>query len=323
MKKGKLMLFVVLVLALSVFTAAIAGAAPVAEFEPNIMDIAAADDRFDTLEAAVKAANLADALAAPGNLTVFAPTDDAFAALPADLLNSLLADPSGALTQILLYHVVPGSFNSTAVLASSSLETLQGSDLVVSLRDGKPYVNDSQIIITDIQAKNGIIHVIDAVMVPPVSLPSAATATEAVAEVASDSSGSTIAEIAIADGRFNTLVAALSAAGLAETFLQPGNYTVFAPTDDAFAALPAGTVEALLADPQGLLTTILLYHVVGDELSQNQLATDDYVPTLEGRALTVNRDGSNIIDISGAKLLITDIQASNGTIHVIDSVLIP
>jgi transforming growth factor-beta-induced protein len=318
MKKGKLMLFVVLVLALSVFTAAIAGAAPVADFEPNIMDIAAADDRFDTLEAAVKAANLADALAAPGNLTVFAPTDDAFAALPAELINALLADPSGALTQILLYHVVPGSFGSSDVLATASLETLQGSELAVSLRSGKPYVNDSQIIITDIQAKNGIIHVIDAVLVPPVSLPDTA-----MPEMTDKAGLPSIAEIAIADGRFDTLVAALSAAGLAETFLQPGNYTVFAPTDDAFAALPAGTVEALLADPQGLLTTILLYHVVGDELSQNQLATDDYVPTLEGRSLTVNRDGSNIIDISGAKLLITDIQASNGTIHVIDSVLIP
>jgi uncharacterized surface protein with fasciclin (FAS1) repeats len=318
MKKGKLMLSVVLLLVMSFFTAAIAGAAPVAEFEPNIMDIAAADDRFDTLEAAVKAANLADALAAPGNLTVFAPTDDAFAALPAELINALLADPEGALTQILLYHVVPGSYASGDVLATSSLETLQGNDLSVSLRDGKPYVNNSQIILTDIQAKNGVIHVIDAVLVPPVSLPE----TE-MEEMTDTSSLPTIAEIAIADGRFDTLVAALSAAGLAETFLQPGSYTVFAPTDDAFAALPAGTVEALLADPEGMLTTILLYHVVGDELSQNQLATDDYVPTLEGRALTVNRDGSNIIDISGAKLLITDIQASNGTIHVIDSVLIP
>jgi uncharacterized surface protein with fasciclin (FAS1) repeats len=134
----------------------------------------------------------------------------------------------------------------------------------------------------------------------------------------------TIAEIAIADGRFDTLVAALSAAGLAETFLQPGDYTVFAPTDDAFAALPAGTVEALLADPSGLLTNILLFHVVGDSLNRDQIATDDSIPTLlEGQSLTVNRDGSNIIDINGAKLLITDIQASNGTIQVIDSVLIP
>lgn len=311
---------VVLVSALLMFVLVVGtvGAAPIEEFEPNIMDIAAADDRFDTLEAAVKAAGLADALAAPGSLTVFAPTDDAFAALPAELIESLLADPLGALTQILLYHVVPGSFSSSAVLAKSSLDTLQGGDLVVSLRDGKPYINDSQIVLTDIHAKNGIIHVIDAVLVPPVSLPESKPM-----DMVDKAGLPTIAEIAIADGRFDTLVAALSAAGLAETFLQPGDYTVFAPTDDAFAAFPAGTVETLLADPSGALTDILLFHVVGDSLSRDQLATDDDVPTLGGSNLKVNRDGSNIIDISGAQLLITNIQASNGIIHVIDSVLLP
>jgi uncharacterized surface protein with fasciclin (FAS1) repeats len=322
MKKSMLILFsVVMLIVMAVGSVGAADVADSGDFVPNIMDIAAADDRFDTLEAAVKAANLADALAAPGNLTVFAPTDDAFAALPAELIDALLADPSGTLTQILLYHVVPGSFSSGDVLASPSLATLQGNDLTVSLRNGLPYVNDSQIILTDIHAKNGIIHVIDAVMVPPVALPDASMADE----MMMDKSGlPTIAEIAIADGRFDTLVAALSAAGLAETFLQPGDYTVFAPTDDAFAALPAGTVEALLADPSGLLTNILLFHVVGDSLNRDQIATDDSIPTLlEGQSLTVNRDGSNIIDINGAKLLITDIQASNGTIQVIDSVLIP
>ena len=89
------------------------------------------------------------------------------------------------------------------------------------------------------------------------------------------------------------------------------------------SALPAGTVEALLADPMGQLKTILLYHVVSDSLSGDQIATDDYIPTMEGRALTVNRDGSNIMDISGAHIVIRDIQASNGVIHVIDAVLIP
>jgi uncharacterized surface protein with fasciclin (FAS1) repeats len=317
----KRMLILLSVVMLVVMAVGSVGAADVSDsdgFVPNIMDIAAADDRFDTLEAAVKAANLADALAAPGNLTVFAPTDDAFAALPAELIEALLADPSGALTQILLYHVVPGNFGSADVLATSSLDTLQGGDLAVSLRDGAPYINDSQIVITDIHAKNGIIHVIDAVMVPDISLPDTG-----MDEMMDKSDLPTIAEIPIADGRFETLVAALSAAGLAETFLQPGDYTVFAPTDDAFAALPAGTVEALLANPTGQLTTILLYHVVNDSLSRDQIATDNDIPTLEGRSLTVNRDGGNIIDISGAKLLITDIEASNGTIHVIDSVLVP
>ncbi len=312
---------VLALLSVFLFSMSFASASPAAAqtFEPNIMDIAAADDRFDTLEAAVKAAGLADTLASADNtFTVFAPTDDAFAALPAGTVESLLADPQGALTDVLLYHVVAGAQNSGAVLASDSLMTLQGTSLDVNLQNGLPYVNNSQIIITDIQAKNGIIHVIDAVLVPT-SSPAPAKATEQMEK----SELPTIAEIAIADGRFDTLVAALTAADLAGVFLAPGDYTVFAPTDDAFAALPAGTIEALLADPEGLLTTILLYHVVGDSLSRDQIATDDFIPTLEGRSLTVNRDGSNIIDVSGAKLLITDIQASNGVIHVIDTVLVP
>ena len=189
--------------------------------------------------------------------------------------------------------------------------------MAVSLRDGAAYVNDSQIIITDIQAKNGVIHVIDAVLVPDVTLPSTAPA------AAPATPTSSIVDIAVADGRFDTLVAAVSAAGLADTLASPGDFTVFAPTDDAFAALPAGTVEALLADPSGDLTTILLYHVVGDSLSRDQLATDTWVSTLSGEALYINRDGSNIIDIEGAQLLITDIQASNGVIHVIDAVMLP
>jgi uncharacterized surface protein with fasciclin (FAS1) repeats len=293
--------------------------AAAAEFVPNIMDIAAADSRFDTLEAAIKAAGLADTLASSSNsFTVFAPTDDAFAALPAGTVESLLADPKGALTNVLLYHVVAGAKDSSAVLASSSLTTVYGTDLAVSVRDGKAYVNDSQIIITDIQAKNGIIHVIDAVLIPT----GAPEKMEDKMETAK-SDLPTIAEIAIADGRFNTLVAALTAADLAGTFLAPGDYTVFAPTDDAFAALPAGTIDALLADPKGALTDILLYHVVGDSLSRDQIATDDIIFTLNGKALVVSHNGTNIVDIGGAKLLITDIQASNGVIHVIDRVLIP
>ncbi len=314
----------VLVLALLVamlFSMSFVQATPAAAqtFTPNIMDIVAADSRFNTLEAAVKAANLADTLASANNtFTVFAPTDAAFAALPAGTVESLLADPKGALTNVLLYHVVSGAKDSGAVLASSSLMTVQGTSLNVNLRNGLPYVNNSQIVITDIRTKNGIIHVIDAVLIPT-SSPAPAKSTEQMDKSALP----TIAEIAIADGRFNTLVAALTAADLAGVFLAPGDYTVFAPTDAAFAALPAGTVEALLADPKGILTTILLFHVVGDSLTRDQLATDTYVPTLEGRPLFVNRSGSNIIDISGAKLLITNIQASNGIIHVIDRVLIP
>jgi uncharacterized surface protein with fasciclin (FAS1) repeats len=309
--------FMMLAVALAAFAPAPAAAQ---EYEPNIMDIVAADGRFDTLETAIKAANLADTVASADNtFTVFAPTDAAFAALPAGVLDTLLADPEGALTNVLLYHVVPGENRAAAVLGADMLSTAQGASLDVSVRDGAAYVNDSQITVTDIEAKNGVIHVIDAVLVPG----SAPAPADGEMEEMAESSGATIAEIAANDGRFDTLVAALQAAGLAETFAQPGDYTVFAPTDDAFAALPAGTVEALLADPEGQLTTILLYHVVGDSLSADQIATDDYIPTLEGRALEVEVDDNIIQNIDGANILIYDIQASNGVIHVIDRVLMP
>lgn len=309
--------FMMLAVALAAFAPAPAAAQ---EYEPNIMDIVAADGRFDTLETAIKAANLADTVASADNtFTVFAPTDAAFAALPAGVLDTLLADPEGALTNVLLYHVVPGENRAAAVLSADMLSTAQGASLDVSVRDGAAYVNDSQITVTDIEAKNGVVHVIDAVLVPG----SAPAPADGEMEEMDGSSASTIAEIAANDGRFDTLVAALQAAGLAETFAQPGDYTVFAPTDDAFAALPAGTVEALLADPEGQLTTILLYHVVGDSLSADQIATDDYIPTLEGRALEVEVDDNIIQNIDGANILIYDIQASNGVIHVIDRVLMP
>jgi transforming growth factor-beta-induced protein len=318
--KARLYTFLIALFVLAGFVAAPTPASASSHvFQPNIMDIVAADDRFDTLEAAVKAAGLADTLASANNrFTVFAPTDAAFAALPAGLVGELLQDPGGALTQILLYHVVPGSLDSGTVLASSSLATAQGGTLSVNLRDGNPYVNDSMIIITDIPAKNGIIHVIDAVLVPDISLPSPAPVPADPATLPS------IAEIAVADGRFNTLVAAADAAGLVPTLAGPGNFTVFAPTDDAFAALGQDTINALLADPSGELTNILLYHVVGDQLRAEQIATDKYIPTLDGRPLRVGYDSSGRLVLNeNTYFLIANIQASNGTIHVIDRVLIP
>lgn len=333
--KKRIVLIFSLVLVFMFATLGSAGA----EFEPNIVDITAADGRFDTLHAAIVAAGLADTLAdADGSFTVFAPTDDAFAALEnasPGTIASLLADPQGALTKVLTYHVIGGALDSSAVLSQSSLTTLQGESLAVSASDAGAFVNNAQIIVTDVKAKNGIIHVIDAVLVPQaVANPTSETVAKAEenvqrvveeteADVAVAEPTQTIAEIAASNGSFNTLVAALSAAGLADMFNQPGNYTVFAPTDDAFAQIPAARLNELLADPSGELTNILKFHVVGDALTRNQIATDDLIPTLDGRALKVNTTNGNIVDINGAKVLIYNIPASNGIIHVIDTVLIP
>jgi uncharacterized surface protein with fasciclin (FAS1) repeats len=133
----------------------------------DIVDTAVAAGNFTTLVAAVEAAGLVDALKGEGPFTVFAPTDEAFAALPAGTVEALLADPSGDLTQILLYHVVPGQVMAADVSDGLEAETLQGGMVRFSVANGAVMINDANIVATDIVASNGVIHVIDAVILPP------------------------------------------------------------------------------------------------------------------------------------------------------------
>lgn len=144
---------------------------PVSAQDRTITDIVVSDGRFDTLQAAVVAAGLADTLAGPGPFTVFAPTDTAFAAIDSDTLDALLADPGGRLTDILLYHVVPGEVPASVVVGLQSAATVQGSPIKIDVEDGGVVLDRTvNVIITNIRASNGIIHVIDAVLVPPLSL---------------------------------------------------------------------------------------------------------------------------------------------------------
>ncbi len=276
----------------------------------SIVDIAVNDGRFNTLVTAVTAAGLAETLSGEGNFTVFAPTDDAFAALPAGTVEALLADPQGALTNVLLYHVVDGKVMASDVVELDSATTLSGEDIAISASDAGVFLNENvQVIITDIEADNGVIHVIDAVLLPP--------------SMMAEEELPSIAEIAAEAGNFNTLLAALEAAGLAETFAGEGSFTVFAPTDDAFAALPEGTVEALLADPEGALTDILTYHVVEGKVMASDVVNLDAAPTLNGKEISIMVDGDSVILNETVKVTATDIEASNGVIHVIDAVLLP
>ncbi len=151
----------------------------------------------------------------------------------------------------------------------------------------------------------------------PVTPPATPTPTATPVPPAKD-----IVDTAIADGRFTTLVAAVQAADLVDTLRSPGPFTVFAPTDDAFAILPAGTVDALLAEPKGMLTQILLYHVVPGKLMASDVVGMASLPTAQGNMLKVTVNGSEVM-VDGARVIITDIETSNGVIHVIDSVLIP
>ena len=133
----------------------------------TIVETAVADGRFTTLVAAVQAAKLDGALSGPGPFTVFAPTDDAFKNLPPGTVESLLKQPEGQLKQILLYHVVDGKVMAADVVKLTSAKTLQGSNVNITVTNGVVKINDATVKITDIQTKNGVIHVIDKVLIPP------------------------------------------------------------------------------------------------------------------------------------------------------------
>jgi len=288
---------------------------PTATPEPmlsDIVDTAVADGRFTTLVAAVQAAELVDTLKGEGPFTVFAPTDDAFAALPEGTLDSLLLpENKQALTDILLYHVVSGKVMAADVTALTSATTVLGKDVTVKVDMGNVYINEAQVVITDIATSNGVIHVINAVLLPPAD------------EVAMEEKN-TIVDIAVADGRFTTLVAALTAADLVETLSGEGPFTVFAPTDDAFAALPAGTLDTLLLpESKQALTDILLYHVVSGKVMAADVVTLSGATTVLGKDVTITVKDGKVFLNDTVQVIITDIEASNGVIHVIDAVLLP
>jgi transforming growth factor-beta-induced protein len=270
------------------------------EVLPDIVDTAIAAGSFETLVAAVSAAELAEALKGEGPFTVFAPSDEAFAKLPEGTVESLLEDPTGQLARILLYHVVPGKVMAADVSDGLVAETLRGAEVSFSVSDGKVMINDAEIVATDIETSNGVIHVIDSVILPPAD----------------------IVDVAVGAGSFNTLVAAVQATGLEETLRGKGPFTVFAPTDEAFAKLPEGTVEALLADPEAL-ADILLYHVVPGKVMAADVSDGLEAETAQGSTVSfaIHSDGAPAIN--DALITATDIEAFNGVIHVIDTVILP
>ncbi len=267
----------------------------------TVMDIIANSPEHNTLEAAVNAAGLAPTLSGTGPFTVFAPTDAAFAALPAGTVQALLADPQGALTQVLLYHAVSGNALSTSLANGQTLTTINGKKAFVAINANGVFINNAKVTVADVVADNGVVHVIDAVLIPPTG---------------------TVTDIVVNSPDHNTLEAAVVAAGLAGTLSGTGPFTVFAPTDAAFAALPAGTVQALLADPQGLLTQILTYHAVSGAAFSRTLANGQTIATINGKNVTVTINANGVF-INNAKVTVADVVADNGVVHVIDAVLLP
>ena len=278
----------------------------------SIVDVARDAGSFSTLLTALEAAGLDSTLAdEDSDFTVFAPTDDAFEALPEGTLDTLLAD-TDLLTDVLLYHVITDSVvgSDTALsLAGTTQLMANEAKLAITVRGDALYLNESVVIDTDIEASNGVIHVIDAVLTPT---------------TIGEPEGS-IVDLALASPDLTTLVTALQAADLVDALADENAvFTVFAPTDAAFAALGDDAIAALLADTEEL-TNVLLYHVVGEAAVDSIDATALYgqmVTMLNEADVTIDvRDGE--LYINDSKVIIKDIPATNGTIHVIDMVLIP
>jgi uncharacterized surface protein with fasciclin (FAS1) repeats len=266
----------------------------------DIVDTAVAAGSFTTLVTAVKAADLVEVLKGDGPFTVFAPNDAAFAKVPGATLADLLANKA-ELAKVLTYHVVPGRVMAADVVKLDWAPTASGSALRVEVKDGAVMVDGAKVIATDIETSNGVIHVIDSVVLPRKD----------------------IVATAIGAGSFSTLVTAVKAAGLVETLQGNGPFTVFAPSDAAFAKVPGATLKGLLAD-KAALTKVLTYHVVPGRVLAKAIAEGtSHVTTVQGQKLEIVRTKKGEVTVNGARVVAADVLAGNGVIHVIDTVVLP
>ena len=290
-------------------------ASPTAQPGGSIVDIAIGNPSFSTLVTAVKAAGLTETLSGKGPFTLFAPTNEAFNALPKETLDALLKPENrDLLRKVLTYHVVSGDLMAKD-LKSGKVPTVAGSTVAVEVQGAKVNVNNASVVKADIDAKNGVIHVIDRVLLPPdfaLATPAKAKSTQA----------GTIVEVAASNPAVSTLVTAVKAAGLVETLSGKGPFTVFAPTNAAFNALPKGTLDKLLKpENRDALRKVLTYHVVSGDLMAKDLRSGK-VATVEGGSVAVKVDNHGV-SVNGSNVIKADVDTSNGVIHVIDKVLLP
>ena len=269
----------------------------------TLVDTVLADGRFQTLATALTKADLIGALQGKDPLTVFAPTDEAFSKIPEKDLKALLQpENKEKLIDILTYHVVPGSNKLGDALQAGTVATLQGDPLKIAFKKGKVMVNEASLIDADVTAPNGVIHVIDSVLLPQPKRQTLLTTAEKA-------------------GGFTTVLAALEAAGLSSALEGDKPLTVFAPTDEAFAALPKGTVENLLKkENRKKLVDLLTSHVVPGNVSAGDALNAGSAEALSGKKLGFAIE-KGLFTVNGSVIRTTGIDAGNGTIHVISSVI--
>lgn len=261
--------------------------------EADIVDTAIAAGKFTQLAAALTKAGLVDALKGDGPFTVFAPDDDAFDAFEAANPGVLAGLSKAALTEILTYHVVAGAaVGSSALKDEGVFTTLSGSPILIDTTGGVK-VDDADVTTPDVKASNGVIHVINQILIPPKD---------------------DIVATAVAAGTFTKLAEALTAADLVTTLKGKGPFTVFAPTDAAFAKLATVPTGAALKN-------VLLYHVVAGAVGSGDLKAGPVPTQLTGKSVTVSLTGG--VKIDDATVTTANILTKNGVIHVVDTVLVP
>jgi transforming growth factor-beta-induced protein len=290
-------------------------------FRPSVFSVVKRDRNLTILEAALREADLVDALRGKGPFTLFAPTDAAFGRALAELnlTAAQLLSNKPLLSEVLKYHVLASRTLARDIDDGVSAITLQGQGLLFDVTDrpgrGRDEITitdararESKVTRADVRARNGVVHIVDRVLLP---------------------TDRNLVALASSLPQFSILVEAVVAAGLADTLSAPGPLTVFAPTNDAFAALLGElglTKEQLLAN-KPLLTQVLTYHVLAGRLFADKLSDKLALASVEGQPLVfrVGQAGASITDARGrsAKIVGTNVQASNGVVHVIDKVILP
>ncbi len=272
---------------------------PVIEGEQTIAEITELNEAYTTLNSALESTGLLSTFEGSGPFTIFAPTDAAFGNLPEGTLESLTADQ---LADILRYHVVEGAIASNQLSATQDVATLLGQNILVEAGSNVVVNNNATVIAADFNATNGIIHGIDQVLLP------------------AGIRDANIVDQAASLGSFTTLLSAATDAGLASTLSYKGDFTVFAPTDDAFAALPDGLLASLTIEQ---LTEILLYHVANGETFAAAIGAETTIETLEGGSIYLSASESGVEINNNTNVATADVNVSNGVIHAIDKVLLP
>ena len=268
----------------------------------SITDIVVSDPNFSTLEAAVVKAGLADALATTNPLTVFAPDNAAFTA--SGITEATIASLSvAAVDSILKYHVLAAFVTSTSVPASDAVTPLLGTKLFASSNANGVFVNGVKVKQADISASNGVIHVIERVLIPPTR---------------------TIAQIAAADTSFSFLVAAVTRVGLLSAISGPGKFTVFAPTNAAFRAAGITDINAV---PLATLDAVVKAHVLATNVFASDLINNTTAQTLQTGNIRITTPPAGV-KIDGSTqpvslIAVANITATNGVIHVLSRAMLP